>query len=96
MDYHSQSFSVKFNLDELKKRLQKGMVIKGRIIDCAKKNRYILRVWNYNIYTESKKKFEKNDIITMTVKEINPNLVFDMTKEEKLIDTEKKKTNILI
>ncbi len=96
MDYHSQSFSVKYNLDELKKRLKKGMVLKARILESTKENRYILRVWNYNIYTESKKRFEKNDEISLTVKEIEPNLVFDMKKDEKLIDVETKQTNIII
>ena len=96
MDYKSQSFSVKYNLEELKKRLKKGMVLKARILESIKENRYILRVWNYNIYTESKKKFEKNEEIIMTVKEIEPNLVFDMKKNEKLVDVKNKQTNFLI
>ena len=96
MDTQSQSFFVKNNLGELKKRLKKGMVLRGRILECAKEYRYILRVWNYNIYTESKKNFEKNDEINLIVKEIEPNLVFDMKKNQKLIEIENKQTDILI
>ncbi|MBN2280452.1 MAG: hypothetical protein JXQ65_07730 [Candidatus Marinimicrobia bacterium] len=95
-NYQTQIFSVKYNLGELKKRLKKGMVIKGRILDCADGNRYILRVWNYNIYTESKENFEKNDEIELTVKQIEPNLVFDMHQQNSFVDPKNKQTDILI
>ncbi len=81
-DLFSKNYSTKNNLDQLKKRLKKGMKIKGKIIDCPKKNRYILRVWGYNVYTDSHKQFEKFEEINLIVKEIEPNLIFDMKKIE--------------
>lgn len=90
-----KNFGVKDNLGELKKRLTKGMKLKGRIIDCPKENRYILRIWGYNIYTESKKHFSKYDNIDLRVKEIEPELVFDLKRSRHNTDS-KMKTNIIV
>ena len=97
MDSHCSQYNydIKMNLDDLKKRLQKGSFVKGRIIDCPKENRYVLRVWGYNIYTESEKFFRKNDEVNLEVKELEPKLVFDM----KIVPKEKpisNRTNIII
>lgn len=90
-----KNYGVKNNLKDLKKRLHRGMKLKGRILDCPKENRYILRVWGYNIYTESRKSFNKNDEIDLTVKEIEPSLVFDLNKSN-LKSNQNLKTNIII
>jgi len=96
MDNQHPSYPVTLNLVEFKKRLEIGMQVKGRILECPKKNRYILRIWGYNIYTESNKTFDKNDEILLTVKKITPNLVFDMKKVEHFVDPDSNQTNIII
>ena len=96
MDDSHLNYNVKHDLDELKKRLETGMVVKGKILDCPREDRYILRVWGYNIYTESRKKFDVHDEIKLTVKAIEPNLVFDMKKIENFVASDNHQTDILI
>ena len=43
------------NLQDLLKRLNPGSTVKGRILDRIDKGKYILRIYGYNIITESKK-----------------------------------------
>ncbi len=94
MDFNDQNYPIKYNLNDLKRRLKKGIKVKGRILDVPSKNRYVLRVWGYNIYTDSYKKFEKNEEIELTVKAIEPKLVFDMHRKKKNVNANK--TNLLI
>jgi hypothetical protein len=88
-------YGVKNNLSELKKRLKTGQKLKGKILECLTENRYILRVWNYNIYTESKKQFSKNEEINLLVEKIEPTLVFDLSRKNKK-KSSNQQTNILI
>ncbi len=83
---HNKYFA-KNNLEELLKRLKKGMRLNGRIIDKLDNYKYILRVWNYNIYTESKKKFTKSQEVSLLVKEVYPHLIFDIYTKSKKVNS---------
>ncbi|MFP4547684.1 MAG: hypothetical protein ACLFQM_06090 [Fidelibacterota bacterium] len=96
MNNEPTSYPVTYNLEDLKKRLEIGMQVKGRILECPKKNRYILRIRGYNIYTESNKKFDRNDEILLTVKKISPNLVLDMKKAGHYVDPDNNQADIII
>lgn len=72
-------YDIQPTLDRLKKRLKKGMVLHGRIIECISTNKYLLRVWGYNILTESRGKFQKFDEIDLFVNEIFPNIEFELS-----------------
>ncbi len=93
-------FIVKEGLNELLKRLKKGMQVKGRIIDCLGQNKYLLRIWGYNILTESKQSFQKFDEIQLTVREVKPNLILDFVREKQdyneKVGKNEERTNILI
>ncbi len=81
---HNKYFA-KNNLEEFLKRIKKGMRLNGRIIEKLDNYKYILRIWNYNIYTESKKNFSKSQEVSLLVKEVYPHLIFDIyTKSEKI------------
>jgi len=93
-------FIVKEGLNDLLKRLKKGMQVKGRIIDCLGKNKYLLRIWGYNILTESKQSFQKFDEIQLSVIELKPHLILDFTRDKqeyngKVVKNEDR-TNLLI
>lgn len=74
-------YRVKDNLDMFINRIKKGMVLRGRIIDRLGEDRYLLRVWGYNILTESQSAFAPFDEIKLVVKETNPVIVFDLCSE---------------
>ena len=69
---------VKGNLDGLKKRLKKGMTLEGRIIENLGDNLYLLRIWGYNIVTQSDNAFRRFDEILIMVEETNPHLVLNL------------------
>jgi len=71
-------YNVKHNLQDLTRRLERGMVLKGRILDHFDNDKYLVRIWGYNILTESKHKFDIQEEIELKVLEINPHIVFDL------------------
>ncbi len=75
------SFVTRGDLDNLLRRLRKGMNLSGRIIECLENNRYLLRIQGYNILTYSEQLFQKFDEIQLTVIELEPHLVLDFMKE---------------
>lgn len=83
-------FVVKDNLEEFTSRLKEGMVLKGKIIRCLGDNKYLLRIWGYNMLTESCFSFNELDKISVAVKEIKPRLIFSLLEEEELF---KKRSN---
>ena len=82
------------NLQDLLKRLNPGSTVQGRILDRIDKEKYILRIYGYNIITESKKILKIGDELDFAIKGNNNHLTI------KLIDkkhTEKTKgLNIII
>lgn len=54
------------------------MKLNGRIVDCLGKNRYLLRIWGYNIITESEHIFKQCDEIQLVVKKVDPHLTLDL------------------
>ncbi|MCD6441550.1 MAG: hypothetical protein J7L86_07205 [Candidatus Marinimicrobia bacterium] len=94
------SFVTKNDLDNLLRRLRKGMKLSGRIIECLENNRYLLRIWGYNILTYSEQLFQKFDEIQLTVIEIEPHLVLDFMNENclstKIVNKEAAETDIFV
>jgi len=94
------SFITRGDLDNLLRRLRKGMKLSGRIIECLENNRYLLRIQGYNILTCSEQLFQKFDEIQLTVIEIEPHLVLDFMKENclstKIANQENTETDIFV
>lgn len=94
------SFISRNDLDNLLRRLRKGMRLQGRIIECLENNRYLLRIQGYNILTCSEQLFQKFDEIQLTVIEIKPHLVLDFMKENspstKIVNKEAAETDIFV
>tara|TARA_B100001029_G_C15062715_1_gene460038 strand:- start:2112 stop:2387 length:276 start_codon:yes stop_codon:yes gene_type:complete len=72
------------NLQDLLKRLNPGSIVKGRILDIIDNSKYILRIYGYNIVTESKKPLKKGDELKFEIKNNNNHLTIE------LIDSSKK------
>lgn len=63
------------------RRLHPGMEVQGRIVEVIGGDRYLLRIWGYNILTESHKQFSKFEEVDLTVLQVNPHLVLDIKKK---------------
>ena len=79
-DFSNRQFDreiqVKGSLDELMRRLRPGMKVRARIVDCLEHGTYILRVWGYNMISESNYPFNRFEEVELEVKEVNPKMVF--------------------
>ena len=71
------NYQTELGLGNLFRRLKKGQILKGRIIDCIPPNGYLLRIRGFNILTQSKGSFEKFEEISLKVKEVDSHLVLD-------------------
>jgi len=94
----NNDYFIEGGLENFVKRLEKGMQLRGRIIDCATENQYLLRIWGYNILTESKKSFQRYDEVMLVVKEITPHLILDLVnkRNDQSNQSDDVVTNILV
>ena len=79
---NKEIFRVGKDLGELLDKLEQGMELTGRILEVLKEDRYILRIWGYNILTGSEKKFYKDEEVDLVVKQISPHLVLKLKKKD--------------
>ena len=73
-------FKLNPNLDDLLKRLKKGAMLKGRIVESFGNGKYLLRIWGYNIVTESEYSFSPFDEVQLKVLQVEPYLVLDLQR----------------
>ncbi len=81
----SVNYQTEGGLGNLFRRLKKGQILKGRVIDCIEPNGYLLRIRGFNILTQSKGSFEKFEEISLKVKEVDSHLVLDFIPEKNRI-----------
>ena len=82
------------NLQDLLKRLNPGTSVKGRILDKIDATKYILRIYGYNIVTESKKKLKIGDELDFEIKNNNNHLTICLIDKKKKIKS--KGLNIIV
>jgi hypothetical protein len=75
------------NLQDLLKRLTPGSIVKGRILDKLDNNKYILRIYGYNIITESKKNLNIGDEFNFEIKNNNNHLTIKLIENISNIKT---------
>ena len=73
------------NLQDLLKRLNRGTSVKGRILDQIDDTKYVLRIYGYNIVTESKKKLKIGDELDFEIKNNNNHLTICLIDKQKSI-----------
>ena len=81
----SVNYQTEGGLGNLFRRLKKGQILKGRVIDCIEPNGYLIRIRGFNILTQSKGSFEKFEEISLKVKEVDSHLVLDFIPEKNRI-----------
>ena len=81
----SVNYQTEGGLGNLFRRLKKGQILKGRVIDCIEPNGYLLRIRGFNILTQSKGSFEKFEEISLKVKEVDSHLVLDFVSRKNRI-----------
>ena len=79
------------NLQDLLKRLNPGSTVKGRILDKLEDSKYILRIYGYNIVTESRKNLNKGDELEFQIKNNNNHLTIKLL--DKKLNTKTKGIN---
>ncbi len=62
------------SLNRMLRKLRKGMRLKTRIILVLGHNRYLLRIYGYNLIMESKLKFDRFDEIQIEIQQVRPKL----------------------
>ena len=76
--YYNRQFPMRFfvenGLERLSNRLRKGMILKSRIVYCLGGNRYLLRIFGYNMVMESRVPFNRFDEIYIKVIRVHPRL----------------------
>tara|TARA_Y100001934_G_C12061039_1_gene635377 strand:- start:519 stop:794 length:276 start_codon:yes stop_codon:yes gene_type:complete len=70
------------NLQDLLKRLNPGSTVKGRILEKIDDTKYILRIYGYNIVTESKKKLSKGNELEFEIKNNNNHLTIQLLNKK--------------
>ncbi|MFQ6614696.1 MAG: hypothetical protein ACE5D1_07625 [Fidelibacterota bacterium] len=75
------------NLDQLKRRLSPGRRIKSRVLDRVGTNQILLRVWNYNVLTQTAVDFKPGTELTLIVDAIEPRFRFRLIQEKKHSET---------
>ena len=81
----SVNYQTEDGLGNLFRRLKKGQILKGRVIDCIEPNGYLIRIRGFNILTQSKGSFEKFEEISLKVKEVDSHLVLDFIPKKNRI-----------
>ena len=71
------------NLQDLLKRLNPGSSVKGRILDRLDNEKYILRIYGYNIITASKKILKIGEELNFEIKENNNHLTIKLIENKK-------------
>ena len=79
------NYQTEGGLGNLFRRLKKGKILKGRVIDCIEPNGYLIRIRGFNILTQSKGSFEKFEEISLKVKEVDSHLVLDFISKKNRI-----------
>ena len=75
------------NLQDLLKRLNSGSTVKGRILDRIDNEKYILRIYGYNIITESKKILKIGDELNFEIKGNNNHLTIKLINKKHTVNT---------
>ena len=81
------------NLQDLLKRLDLGSIVNGRILEKINDSKYILRIYGYNIITESKKPLKKGDELQFEIKSINNHLTIKLIEANQ--KSKSKRLNII-
>jgi len=77
--YHTaHELVVKGNLEELIRRLKPGMKVPARIVECLGHGTYVLRVWGFNMISESHHPFNRFEEVELEVQATQPKLIFNL------------------
>ena len=69
------------DLSYLRRKLKKGSNISGRIVLRMENNKYILRIFGYNLVMQSELDFERFDEVELTVNQVSPNFELSVADE---------------
>ncbi|MFQ6604271.1 MAG: hypothetical protein ACE5D8_01840 [Fidelibacterota bacterium] len=80
----NRNYMIQPTLDRLKKRLKRGTVLRGRVVDIFSSNRILLRVHGYNILTEARGTFMRCEELDLVITRVIPRIEFQvLSKRDK-------------
>ena len=83
---YNNGYAIKNDLDDLLRRLEEGMVVKGRVLEHVKNDEYLIRIRGYNIYTESEKKLQAGDNLHFRIIQTDPHLMLNPYRKKPRIE----------
>lgn len=85
-------YIVESDLSKLKRKLIKGAKFSSRIVLKLNNNKYVLRIFGYNLVMQSKINFERFDEVELKVEQLSPKLKLSIISQVKKL---KDKTDLL-
>lgn len=77
---HKTKYYAKENLQALINNLEEDSLVKGRVIEHIKKDKYIIRIRGYNIYTQSDTELKKGEELKFQIIQLTPHLILNPRK----------------
>jgi hypothetical protein len=74
------------DLSYLRRKLKKESSVKGRIVLCLGDNRYLLRIFGYNLVMKTRLNFERFDEVKLIVKQAEPNLILSVATGNQIMN----------
>ena len=84
------------SLDQLIKRLEPGRIVRARIVLCLGNNRYLLRIFGYNMISRSEHEFNRFDEVNVEVIATEPRLKLRIAKMRAANSGQNSGTDIII
>lgn len=86
-------YIVENDLSNLKRKLVKGAKFPSRIVLKLNDNKYVLRIFGYNLVMQSKIKFKRFDEVELMVEQSAPKLKMSITGKIKKLEDQQKLIN---
>lgn len=79
------NFIIEDGLEQLLGRLQPGMIVQARIVYCLGQNRYLMRIYGYNMVMQSNHPFNRFDEVPIMIKQITPKLIVQLVDPNRFV-----------
>lgn len=81
--YNYVGFVEDYDVENLFHRLENGKIIRTRIVYCLGENKYLLRIYGYNLVMKSNVKFNRFDEVDVQIKQVSPKLIVQVVDKSR-------------
>jgi len=97
--YNYVGFVEDSGVESLLHRLENGKIIKTRIVYCLGENKYLLRIYGYNLVMHSDINFNRFDEVEVQIKQVSPRLIVqlvDKSRNTKLANQHSGRMDVIV